>query len=280
VKQLLHSYPLVSVIIPTWNRKCLLAKAVASVLNQRNVSVEVMVCDDGSTDGTAEMIAGWDDARIQLLTIKNAGRPAIPRNRGIAAAQGEWIAFLDDDDIWFPHKLENQLTVAQKNGALAVCSNALRHIPGDKANIPYFASPPERLDFKTLCRCNYVITSSAMFHRSLLPKVIGFPEAERYIVGEDYALWLRVASLTSFVMLHAPQLIYRDSPETSIRSRGNSDKESHQDVFLNWCIWAEWRVLSKNGMYAGVRVAVLFFPKIAKFFNYSRKLMQKLWSNE
>lgn len=272
--------PLVSVIIPTWNRKHLLAKAVASVLNQRNVSVEVMVCDDGSTDGTAEMIAGWADARIRLLSCKNAGRPAIPRNRGIAAAQGEWIAFLDDDDIWLPRKLENQLMAAQKNSALAVCSNALRLIPGNKANIPYLAFPPKQLDFKALCRCNYVITSSAMFHRSLLPKVIGFPEEKRYTAVEDYALWLRIASLTPFLMLPVPQLIYRDSPETSIRSKNNSDKESIQDVFLNWCRWAEWRVLSKHGIYAGVRLAVLFFPTLAKFFNYSRKFMPKLWFNE
>ena len=269
------STPLVSVIIPTWNRRHLLAKALASALSQRNVSVEVLVCDDGSTDGTAEMIAGWDDARIHLLSSNNTGRPAIPRNRGIAAAHGEWIAFLDDDDIWLPRKLENQLSAAQKYSALAVCSNALRLIPGNKANIPYLASPPEWLDFKILCRCNYVITSSAMFHRSLIPKVTGFPEEERYIAVEDYALWLRIASLSPFIMLQTPQLIYRDSPATSIRGRSGSDKKALQSVFFNWCMWAKWRVLSRNGMYANVCVASLYFPAITKFFSYLRKLMQK-----
>ena len=92
--------PSVSVIIPTWNRAHTLPRAIESVLSQSLPILEVLICDDGSTDGTAEAVMAMarQDPRIRWLPGERGGRPAIPRNRGIRESRGEWLAFLDSDD--------------------------------------------------------------------------------------------------------------------------------------------------------------------------------------
>ena len=101
---------LVSVVIPTFNREALLRRAIESVLCQTHRAVEVLVVDDGSTDGTAVMMAATyaADARVRYLPQQNAG-VAVARNRGLAAATGDYLALLDSDDYWYPWKLELQL---------------------------------------------------------------------------------------------------------------------------------------------------------------------------
>lgn len=254
--------PHVSVIIPTWNRRELLSRAVHSALTQEGVSVEVLVCDDGSDDGSREMIAAWGDERVRLITGPRAGRPAIPRNRGIAAAQGEWLAFLDDDDEWLPGKLRRQLDNAVERGCLAVCSNALRHIPGKAPDLPYLPDMPEILTFTDLSRLNSVITSSTIVHRSLIPRVGGFPEQEKLRAVEDYALWLRVAAITTFAYLDIPLLIYRDAPTESIRNQGSSENLRQARVFCDWLLWAKARALSGHGLLAVKRFLFFRFPGV------------------
>jgi glycosyltransferase involved in cell wall biosynthesis len=101
------SDPLISCIVPVYNGATYLAEAIDSIFAQSYTPVEVLVVDDGSTDATPEVIAGYGD-RIRSLRQENAG-PAAARNRGLAAARGELIAFLDADDLWHPDKLRRQL---------------------------------------------------------------------------------------------------------------------------------------------------------------------------
>ncbi len=103
----------VSVIIPTYNRKERLEKAVRSVLGQKDVPFELIIIDDGSTDGTAEMVQN-NFPQARYLYQSNQG-PSTARNRGIEIASGEWIAFLDSDDEWMPAKLPDQLAFFQIN---------------------------------------------------------------------------------------------------------------------------------------------------------------------
>ena len=103
-----HHEPLVSVVIPTYNRCHYLQQAIQSVLEQTYSNFEVVVVDDGSNDGTAEVVAGLYDARVRYLYQANAGR-STARNRGMAAAKGLYLAFLDDDDLYLPHKLAHQV---------------------------------------------------------------------------------------------------------------------------------------------------------------------------
>ena len=113
--------PLVSIIIPTRNREALVATAIDSVLNQTQQDFELIVVDDGSTDATQEVLRAYGN-RIACLRIDHAG-PSAARNRGIAAAQADLIAFLDSDDLWLPRKLERQLAHYSSNADVAGQSN-------------------------------------------------------------------------------------------------------------------------------------------------------------
>lgn len=110
--------PLISVVIPTYNRASQVPAAVRSVLSQTVPPDEVLVIDDGSTDGTAEALAPLMD-RIRYIRTANGGASAA-RNRGILEAKGDWIAFLDSDDTWHPQKLEKQIACIERTGA-SVC---------------------------------------------------------------------------------------------------------------------------------------------------------------
>ncbi|MBI1920669.1 MAG: glycosyltransferase family 2 protein [Geobacter sp.] len=227
----------ISVIIPTWNRASLLGKAIRSALSQTIPPMEVLVCDDGSTDNTRQVMDAIGDARVRLLTGARGGRPAIPRNRGIREAKGEWLAFLDDDDEWVPEKLERQLDHARKLDCRAACSDAVRLLTGHGTDGSYLSLAMDRLNFSALLHVNQVICSSAMIHRSLIPLVEGFPEDEALKALEDYSLWLRVATQTDFAYVAEPLVMYRDQLEDSIRTHGQGEWEQRRRVLANLLRW-------------------------------------------
>ncbi|WP_155010343.1 glycosyltransferase family 2 protein [Priestia megaterium] len=100
---------LISVIIPTFNRKDAVIRAIKSVLNQTYKNIEVLIIDDASTDGTKDVIKNISDVRVKYFVLKENTKGTLPRNFGIEKSTGEYIAFLDSDDEWFPNKLELQL---------------------------------------------------------------------------------------------------------------------------------------------------------------------------
>jgi glycosyltransferase involved in cell wall biosynthesis len=106
----------VSVVVPTRNRSALLAMTLRSVLHQQNVELEVIVVDEASTDDTPAMLAALGDARVRVIRHETPRGVSAARNRGAAEARGEWLAFLDDDDLWAPDKLARQLQAAQAVG--------------------------------------------------------------------------------------------------------------------------------------------------------------------
>jgi len=231
----------VSVVVPVWNRVTTIERAIRSALEQTHPPHEVIVCDDGSTDGTAEVLLrlASEDSRVRVLWGERSGGPAAPRNRGVAHAEGEWLAFLDSDDEWLPGKLEAQSIAAERSGCLAVCSNAIRWIPGTGARGPLIDWSRDSLTFEDLVESNRVLCSSAVLHRSLLTRVGGFPEMHRLRSREDYALWLRVSLLTDFAYVPQELVLYRDDPSTSIRGDvGRSEWLKTLAVvnLLSWCL--------------------------------------------
>ncbi|MGH8528227.1 MAG: glycosyltransferase family 2 protein [Nevskiales bacterium] len=121
---------LVSVILPTYNRRSLLPRAIQSVLAQTHRELELIIVDDGSTDGTDELVQRYaaGDRRLRYLAMPKRGGPAAARNTGIRAAQGSWIAFQDSDDEWRPSKLEKQLrAVNSSDTGLVCCGYQLSH---------------------------------------------------------------------------------------------------------------------------------------------------------
>lgn len=116
--------PLVSVVIPTYNRRSTIVEAVESVLRQDVHDIEVLVIDDGSTDGTFELLAQQFGSSIHVVRKPNGG-VASARNEGVRLSRGKWIAFLDSDDVWMPGKLKYQLgQLSENKGAIAHFCNA------------------------------------------------------------------------------------------------------------------------------------------------------------
>jgi glycosyltransferase involved in cell wall biosynthesis len=210
--------PTISVVIATWNRSAALERAVRSALSQSHPPLEVLVCDDGSTDDTEQVVRSMGDSRVLWLPGERAGRPAVPRNRGIRNSRGEWLAFLDDDDVWLPEKLEMQLLEAKRRRCLAVCSDAWRIAPGAVSHAkPLIGGQTRRFTFNDMLSANQVICSSMMLKREVATATAGFPELRELAAIEDYALWLRVADITDIAYLASPLLCYADDPDAGIR---------------------------------------------------------------
>ncbi|HBF33411.1 TPA: hypothetical protein DDW35_02485, partial [Candidatus Sumerlaeota bacterium] len=180
-------FPEYSVIIPTWNRASTVLTAIGSALNQTHPPLEVLVCDDASTDNTEELVRSLGDPRVIWLSGPRGGRPAIPRNRGIRVARGEWVAFLDSDDAWLPEKMEKQFTLAQALHCQAACTNAVKIVPKQpdfhETLLPWNSG--ERITLADQIATNNVITSSVALQRDLLLRAGGgFPEDAQLKVGE------------------------------------------------------------------------------------------------
>ena len=132
--------PLLSVVIPTWNRAHLVCEAIESALNQRAGKVEVIVVDDCSTDATVALVKKSFGSRVQVLTLKARGGQGAARNAGALRASGEFVGFLDSDDIWLPGKLDAELCVfAEFPHAIAVISDSHNSFEGQRDSSSRFA---------------------------------------------------------------------------------------------------------------------------------------------
>lgn len=222
----------VSVVIPTFDRAFMLERAVLSCLAQTNPVHEVLVCDDGSTDDSHARMAALGDPRVKWLPGPHVGRPAVPRNRGVEAATGKWIAFLDSDDAWLPEKLALQMEHMSLVGTDASCTNAVRIRPTGESLGVYFTDASTTFGLKELLPVNRVICSSVLVKRSRLLQAGGFPEAPELKALEDYALWLRLCALTSFAYCAEPLVLYNDAPAASLRS-GSMSVAAQRDAVLS-----------------------------------------------
>jgi teichuronic acid biosynthesis glycosyltransferase TuaG len=195
----------VSVVIATHQRREQCVRAVKSVLSQTVPPLEVLVCDDGSTDGTAETLSAWSkrEPRIRYLRLpRHTGNPASPRNLGLQEARGEWIAFLDDDDNWLPRKLELQLPHLVSEFQV-VSSNALSTRGG---TYPLPGQPPREFGRHELLLDNWVIMSTAVALRKAVIEVGGFRTDPRLTGLEDYCLWLDLAERGARFLL-SPEIV-------------------------------------------------------------------------
>lgn len=185
---------LVSVVIPTFNRCGFVCEAVASVCAQRHARYEIIVVDDGSTDGTAAVLQCQFGERVEVVQTANRGAAAA-RNRGVAASRGEVIAFLDSDDLWLPGKLAAQAAFFADHTAAEICQtdeiwirNGVRVNP-----CAHHRKPSGDIFEPSLRRC-LVSPSTVMLRRALFDRVGGFDE--RLPACEDYDLWLRITRNT------------------------------------------------------------------------------------
>ncbi len=184
--------PAVSVVIPAYNQGAFIGEAIRSVLEQTFRDFDVHVIDDGSTDDTKEVVESFDDERLRYFRQENSGLPAVARNVGIARSTGEFIAFLDADDLWLPDKLERQAEAMKANpncGIVACNFQCLGDHPlGGKVMLR--GNVPTGRVFEKLLHANFICTAMAMVRRSALQKAGVFDPSLR--IGEDYDLWLRI----------------------------------------------------------------------------------------
>jgi len=210
----------VSVVIPTFNRFGVLCRAVESVLKQSFSNVEIIVVDDGSTDETPETFLKLFP-QVTYHYIPHSGLPAVARNAGLRIATAEYVAFLDSDDQWLPGKLAQQIEALERNHAVGlVCSNAFVIHQDDEIPIqPYlqwYQGQSGRV-LNALLENNFVIASTAVVRRSILSQVGFFGEEPMLRFGEDYDLWLRMASTSEIHYISKALAVYRDDPSISIR---------------------------------------------------------------
>jgi len=187
---------LFTVIIPTFNRKIKLINSLNSVLKQSYKNFEVIIIDDGSTDGTNNYILSLKDSRIKYIWQNNSGGPARPRNIGIKNAKGDWISFLDADDIWYEDKLSKVAEIIMNNKNIdVICHNEFLNLrnQGLKKVLKY---GPVTLNFyKTLLIYGNRLSTSATTVKKifLTNNVIEFNERHSFIAVEDYDFWLKIA---------------------------------------------------------------------------------------
>jgi glycosyltransferase involved in cell wall biosynthesis len=214
--------PEVTVVVPTRDRWPLLASnALPSALRQEDVVIEVVVVDDGSTDGTATALGGLGDPRVRLIRHERSRGVAAARNAGIGAARAPWVAFLDDDDLWSPRKLRAQVDRAAVTGADVVYAAAVLVDEERRVLASDVFPSPEDLRVR-LIHGNLVPggCSSVLARTSLLRELGGFDERLSYT--EDWELWLRlvrrgeVAACAEVLVAHvehAGNALFRYGPD-------------------------------------------------------------------
>lgn len=197
---------MVSVVIPTYNRSTYLRDALSSVLAQEGIPMEVIVVDDGSTDGTASLVESFAGA-VRYLRQSRAGVSAA-RNRGIETSRGEWLAFLDSDDFWLHGKLSRQLEYLSAHPPTRICQTEeiwLRN--GRRVNPKAYHRKPSGYCFEHLLERCLISPSAVMVHRDVFDRVGLFDE--RLPACEDYDLWLRIGCRYPIGLVEKPLVVKR-----------------------------------------------------------------------
>ncbi|MGD9706810.1 MAG: glycosyltransferase family 2 protein [Candidatus Delongbacteria bacterium] len=198
---------LVSIVIPTHKRPELLKKAIESALEQTYPHTEIMVVDDNSGDNTEEVVKDFSSGNIRYYRNESSLGGAGTRNIGIENSQGEFIAFLDDDDIWYKDKIELQMQKIKENENNVLCTCGLQVVYAGEG-LKYFNFPKiDDVSFSKMLLNNRVgITSTVMVRRSALDKAgffdTGLP------AREEYELWIRLSRIGNFVSVNKPLLDY------------------------------------------------------------------------
>jgi glycosyltransferase involved in cell wall biosynthesis len=271
------STALVSVVIPTYNYGAFVGETVENVLKQTYRNFEIIVVDDGSTDDTQERLEPYAD-RIRYIHQQNQGCAAA-RNTGIQAAKGEWIAFLDSDDLWHPRKLEVQMAYLAKHPDIALlAANHLEDLSGGWPAIDTdHELPAERISLEDIIIRSRFGPSCVVARKECFAESGAF-DSSLAPGAEDRDMWIRIASLFPAAMLRVPLWWYRIHGSSMSYHAENMIRSERQVLEKTF---AANRFLGKNYL---IRLQTFSYFHRSAAFTYdtagmhSRALAQIIWS--
>jgi glycosyltransferase involved in cell wall biosynthesis len=209
--------PLVSAVLPVYNGERFLRAAIESVLNQSYPAIEVVVVDDGSTDGSAAILGDYS-GRIVSIRQSNVG-VAQARNAGVRASHGEFVAFLDQDDWWRPAKIEKQMALCLADLNIDLVHTGVAHYDDTTETFVGRLNPrdaPHELVgqcYERLLLGNAIYNATVMVRRSAIDRVGGFDTSIAGNTVADYDLWLRLARQSIFAFVPEELAVFRLHPE-------------------------------------------------------------------
>lgn len=197
-------YGLVSIIMPAYNTVSYIKSSIASVLSQTYEDWELIVVDDGSTDGTVEAVEGIQDGRVRLLRNSSRSGAAESRNRALREMRGRWVAFLDSDDEWLPEKLEHQLGFMTSNGYSFSYTDYRTMDEAGNISKEVITGPNIVDKRRMYCYC-YPGALTVVYDTS----VIGLVQVADIPKNNDYAMWLQVVEHSPAYRLPEILAVYR-----------------------------------------------------------------------
>lgn len=228
--------PLVSVVIPSYNRATLLPAAIDSVLEQTYPNIELIVVDDGSTDNTASVLEPYR-RRVRVVKQLNAGASAA-RNNGIAVSRGQYLAFLDSDDLWLPRKIEAQVAMMESCGPsvpCCICNMRLAYADGREGRSFALSLIEPALrqglwvnPLQVLATRFVLFNQAVLVRREALERVGAFDEQCRFM--EDYDLALRLALAGAWAYLAEPLAVWNEGTAGSLTRHAEDERVELQRI--------------------------------------------------
>lgn len=250
---------LVSIIMPAYNCEKYIAQSIASVIAQTYNNWELIVIDDCSTDNTIDIIKSFNDDRICFQKNKSNVGAAITRNKAISLAKGEWIAFLDSDDLWEPSKLEEQIAFMKEHGYAFTYTDYRIQLNGEW--LPYIVTGPNIVTKRKLYNYNYMSTITIMYNANSVGKI----EVANLKKGNDYAMWLQVINKENCYRL--PKCLSYYIKHDNSLSSGNKVRliSRHYKIF---------RIALKKGVFTSILLtANNLFHGFIKRYKYRKPII-------
>ena len=217
---------LVSIIMPSWNTGKFITESIQSIINQTYENWELLIVDDCSTDNTDEVVGAFNDSRIKYFKNEHNSGAALTRNRAMREAQGEWIAFLDSDDLWSPDKLEKQIQFMTDNGYVF---SYHEYEKIDEASHPLniYVSGPEVVTKRKMYNYGYPGCLTFMYSA----RAMGLIQIKDIKKNNDYAILLQLCKKADCYLLKENLAQYRIRKKSISHDKLSKKLKSHYDLF-------------------------------------------------
>lgn len=219
---------LVSIIMPSWNTERFIAETIQSVIDQTYTNWELLIVDDCSSDNTDEVVSSFKDERIKYFHNEKNSGAALTRNKAMREAKGEWIAFLDSDDLWLPEKLEHQIAFMKRNG-YSLSFTEYEKIDEDSNPLNIYVSGPEKVNKHKMYNYDYIGQLTMMYSA----KEFGLIQIKDIKKNNDYAIRLQLYKKpgTCAYLLKENLAKYRVRKVSISHDKFRRKFKSHYDLF-------------------------------------------------